>query len=190
MEFQVRLKNRPKRHASSVEMRCAPGFIRLHHSYLAHSQAQIDSPHNTHRAAKHDSLINRYPQETNQANKGPKLIPILHHRPQLRATICHHRIPRFHARFTLCIRERDIGKEHERVNHSTDRLIQHKLDKHICLAERCLGGVGFGGWVLLRGRGAREDFGGEQVFEQGLPDDVGRVGEDAEEGEFEHLGVV
>lgn len=60
-------------------------------------------------------------------------------------------------------------------------MIQGELDEDIALA-----GAG-GSWLVLerlpRGRGGHA--GREHVLEKGLPDDVGRIADDAEEGELE-----
>jgi hypothetical protein len=153
------------------------------------SQTQVDTPYHAHRASKHNSLVDGHPQEAYQAYRGPKLVSILDHWPQLVCAIPGNHIHGIHARLALGIDVSHIGQEHERVNHGADCLVKQELDEDIGLAERLLGGVRLGAWLFERWRCGRH-VGWELVLEEALPYDIGRVTEDAEEGELEDLGVI
>jgi hypothetical protein len=157
------------------------------HTLSTHRQTQINPPHNPDRAPKQHPLINRHPQKADQANRRPELVSIHHHRPELVPAIRLHHIPSIHTGLALRVDVAHVGEEHERVYYRADGLVEKEFDKDVCFAERRLGGVGL---LLGRDRGGGGNVGWEVVFEVGLPEDVGRGAEDAEEGEFEDLGVV
>lgn len=155
------------------------------------SQTQVDTPQHTHRATKHDPLIDGYPQEANEAYRRPKFVSVLHHRPRIVHAVADDHIHSVDARLVQRIDIAYVTQEHERIDEGTDRLVEHKLDQDIGFAERCLCGVGLGTGLLGRRRGWRRGhICGELVFEEALPDDVWRVAEDAEEHEFEYRRVV
>lgn len=76
------------------------------------------------------------------------------------------------------------GQEHEGIDYGADCLIEQELDHDVLRALLGLRGLdGLDIWVV-RGRG---DVGGEEVFEESLPEDVRWVADDAEYGEPENL---
>jgi hypothetical protein len=98
---------------------------------------------------------------------------------------------------SLCLDRRihvaHVCDEQEVIHHSAKRLVEQEFDEDVALAELCLALVQLRLAVrerlavrrllllLALGRGGGcGDVGGEGVFEEGLPDDVGRAGDDAE----------
>lgn len=153
----------------------------------ASHKAEVDTPYYTDRAAKDHSLIDRYPYKADQADRWPKLVSILHHRPQVLLAVGLDKVPCTLRAQCALLRRIDIaheGQKHERVDNSADCLIEQKLDHDIFRALLVLGWLdSLDIWVV----GCRGDICREEVLEEALPEDIRWVANDAENGELEDL---
>jgi len=129
----------------------------------AYGQTQVNAPHHTDGATKHYALVNRYPQEADQAYRRPELVTVLHHRPQLIHAVRLDNIHGIHARLALRIDIAHVRQKHERVHNSAKGLVEDEFDEDIGLAERRLSAVWFGTW-LFGCRGRRGHVRGKLVF--------------------------
>jgi hypothetical protein len=163
--------------------------LALHFCLCAHSQTQVNAPHDTHRATKEYPLIHWHPQEADKAYRRPEFVSILHHGPQLIRAVARDHVHCIDTRFSLYIDIGHVAEEHERVDDGADGLVEQELDEDVGLAERRLGGVGLGAWLFGRRRGGGH-VGRELVFEVALPDYVGWGAEYAEERKLEDCGIV
>ena len=82
------------------------------------------------------------------------------------------------------IHVRNVHQEHQVVDHSAYGLVEEEFYEHVALACVCGGGLVFERFL----RGGAGYAGGEHVFEEGLPEDVRGVADEAEDGEFDDGG--
>jgi hypothetical protein len=154
-----------------------------HYSSI-HRQTQVDAPNHADRATKHDPLIHGHPYKADQADCRPELVPVLHHGPRFVAAFLHNRAPSVLLALLRCVDISHIRQEHECVDERADGLVEQELYQDVDLAGLRLGGLG----ALLflaafRGHGGHP--GRKKIFEEGLPYDVGRIADDAEDGKLD-----
>jgi hypothetical protein len=147
-------------------------------------QTQIDSPDHAHHGTEQHSLIDGDPQEADQADSRPELVPVLHHGPCLVAAVLCNCAPSVLLALLGSIDISHVCQEHECVNYCANGLIQQELDQDIDLAD--LGLAGRSGLLIGAFLGGGRYVGGKVVLEERLPDDVWWRADNAEHGKLEH----
>jgi hypothetical protein len=156
---------------------------RLWRCSSVHHETQIDAPDYTHRAPKNHSLIDWYPYKADQADHWPEFVPVLHHRPGLVAAILRNCAPGILLALLRCIDVCHVRQKHECIDYCSDRLIEQELDQDIAFACLCCGG--FARFLVADFQGDIGYVRREMVFEEGLPNNVGRVTDYAKYGKLD-----